>query len=78
MDPEKHLSWPFEPRSSSTAHHPSENTAVFALISGGVSGCLQKMPLPPSTDSPVVRFVHQGAPSHTHSTFKAAYNTSLV
>lgn len=49
----------------------------FLSLQAGVSGCLQKMPLPPSTDS-TSQVCVQGVPSHTHSTFKAAHNSSIV
>lgn len=47
----KYLSWPFEHHSSHTAHHPSENIAIFALTGGT---CLR---LPAENASPSIHWL---------------------
>lgn len=62
-----------------SVHISLQKTLQFLLsLQARVSGCLQKMPLPPSTDASIARFVDFRVPSHTHSTFNAAYNSSIV
>lgn len=68
MDPEKYLSWPFEPHPSSTAHHPSGNCNICSHFRQWLR-LPAEMPLPPSSGlslhplTPHSQVCAEGAPS---------------